>query len=219
MAACPTCHREMLAAHSCRPASAPSATATRSRHPPPTPTPAATAASPPAASTTPGAASRSAERVATRPSAAAAPPCTSGRWPEAQADGRHHHRTRVRVAPPETPRPADRHLPPRDPCWRCGFALGPVPQLLVLGHVDGDKTPLRRPRAPLVQPGHTRPARAATTTTVAQVAQVVGAFPGRIRSLSGAHQAFLSVRSEKSALRRTIRGSWAIPPLFRQHKP
>ena len=29
---------------------------------------------------------------------------------------------------------------PADPCWRCGFALGPVPELLVLGHVDGDKT-------------------------------------------------------------------------------
>jgi hypothetical protein len=29
---------------------------------------------------------------------------------------------------------------PASPCWRCGFALGPVPQLLVLGHVDGDKS-------------------------------------------------------------------------------
>jgi hypothetical protein len=29
---------------------------------------------------------------------------------------------------------------PTDPCWRCGFPLGPWPQLLDLGHVDGDKT-------------------------------------------------------------------------------
>jgi hypothetical protein len=29
---------------------------------------------------------------------------------------------------------------PTDPCWRCGFPLGPFPELLDLGHVDGDKT-------------------------------------------------------------------------------
>ena len=28
---------------------------------------------------------------------------------------------------------------PTDPCWRCGLPLGPFPQLLDLGHVDGDK--------------------------------------------------------------------------------
>jgi hypothetical protein len=28
---------------------------------------------------------------------------------------------------------------PEDPCWRCGHALGPWPELLDLGHVDGDK--------------------------------------------------------------------------------
>jgi hypothetical protein len=29
---------------------------------------------------------------------------------------------------------------PSDPCWRCGQPLGPIPELLHLGHVDGDKT-------------------------------------------------------------------------------
>jgi hypothetical protein len=29
---------------------------------------------------------------------------------------------------------------PEQPCWRCGGALGPFPELLDLGHVDGDKT-------------------------------------------------------------------------------
>jgi hypothetical protein len=28
---------------------------------------------------------------------------------------------------------------PASPCWRCGFPLGPIPQLLDLGHHDGDK--------------------------------------------------------------------------------
>jgi len=28
---------------------------------------------------------------------------------------------------------------PATPCWRCGYALGPIPQLLDLGHDDTDK--------------------------------------------------------------------------------
>lgn len=29
---------------------------------------------------------------------------------------------------------------PAQPCWRCHRPLGPIPELLDLGHVDGDKT-------------------------------------------------------------------------------
>jgi hypothetical protein len=29
---------------------------------------------------------------------------------------------------------------PTDPCWRCSYPLGPIPELLDLGHVDGDKS-------------------------------------------------------------------------------
>ena len=32
---------------------------------------------------------------------------------------------------------------PTDPCWRCSYPLGPIPELLDLGHVDGDKTRYR----------------------------------------------------------------------------
>jgi hypothetical protein len=32
---------------------------------------------------------------------------------------------------------------PADPCWRCQRPLGPDPELLDLGHVDGDRTRYR----------------------------------------------------------------------------
>ena len=67
---------------------------------------------------------------------------------------------------------------PTEPCWRCGYALGPVPELLDLGHVDGDKTRYaglehrwcnrrrrRTPSTPSTPP----------TTTITTFAGVVGA--------------------------------------------